>query len=512
MNVKDYRHLLFQSTEKDVTSAASTDFFRNFTNLSKWAKKDYEGKDFFTREHDDKYINRLIRSLREIVEGNIHDIQYLMDTKNTTSTVYTKALKAIRENRITPKMRREYYEKWEDVAVRIFKAFYTNIFISNFLISISSSRLNPEKIEDADPFTDKVMYFFYYGKNAEKHCRTAVDISKLISRVDIEIIQKMKKASSYSCDVFSLFTVEWNEHVPAIASYMEEYSIITPKFHTPSSEFVKLVDQEYPVLDKRFSRSGPVMYPMDMFMRSKLIEDRVNMLLDLISSKKHDDHIADYIKSIIAFEKKYAMEHKSYSYKGENYIQLMYEKIVKGGSFSAFKIFDEVFPIHSYVKNPWSPLFTINDFKSKQLTYCLSHNVDLNKEDGILGRRIAMDPKVSISLGFDTVSKALSDLMQKGMELRFPSSYYMIAIENKDWNLLNFLSGIVSVEIDNDFPLRTAIYEGNMKICWFIFERYQNEEDALKVVRSMAKMPTGCNRTIDNAKVMLSEWRLKNLQ
>ena len=505
MTKREYMHMIFATTDKYLSSSATKDFLRNFNNLSNWAKKDYEGKNFFAREKDDRFIQKLLKTLSAIVEGNIASIENLKSSVNTNAVIYTQALKSLQEKRTTPKAKREKYEKWENLLVDICAAFYTNTFISNFLISILSKPSFPAKIEDADPFTDKVMYFFYYGKNADSHRAKAEKIYNLISQHDINIIKLMKKASSYSNDIYEIFSKEWNYHIPVIVDKFDKHFFVQNKKTQAPSDFVKLVDQEYPVLDTRFTRSGPVQFPMDLFMRTKLTEERVSMLLELITSKKSDPNISEYIRSIIMFEKKYAKTHKSYTYKGENYIQLMYERVASTNSISAFRIFDSIFPIKDCVKNPWSPLFTIQGIKIKQVQYCIDIGVDLNKEDSIIGRRVAIDKRSCALFGYDKKSKVLLYLISKGMKITKPSIYYMIAIENRDWDLLDFIVTQEPVETSDNFPLRTALYEQNLEICWFLFDQYKNPEDALYVIRDVANMKIGTDKSMHAAKQMLRE-------
>lgn len=508
MNLQDYRFMTYRLVCKNIETRGSKDIIRNFNKLSSWGSKDYSGKEFFNREHDKVFISKIVNSLDSIIKASSERIQKWDMRRNEDDENYRRILGILRAEKTSREEKKDAFSEWEAGLREACEDYFTNLFYANMVLIATDHSRKRMEINDIDPFAERVDYFFYNGTKAKEREKGARDSYNLLSLYYLDNLKDLMLYTLLNIEAWERFDLEWNHRLPEILKHVNDDLFSRYRNIKKPVEFVALVDHEYPILDTRFSKYGDVKHPLDIFMRATKVEERVSMLLELIKSKKNDsENVAKYIRSIIDYEKEYSLTHSSYRTVSDNYIQEMYNAVVRNGSFSLFKIFDSIFHIKESIKEPWSSLYTWKGIKFDHIRYLLDQEVDLNLEDGILGLRIVGDPDIKYFFGYHKKSDMLNFLVNKGLRITDITMYYLFAIENRNLDVLYFLKDKGDVTEVDDFALRAALHSGSLKMSWIIYDFHEDKDYAKQTIWTMAELPEspGCTTAIKTAKQMKHE-------
>lgn len=505
MNINDYRLMTYQSVNKKVITSGKRNFFEEFSELAKWANKDYSGKDFFSKDIDAPNIKKTIDTIISIVKESEETILKLRARENDLDSEYRQILQVVRSTKSTFDEKKEAYLKYSDRLKLICKNYFTNRFFATMILVGSGKRSSSPQKGYINPFDDKIDKLFFSKKTSETNRSDAMHIYNMLYSDYMEELNIISQYALLYSDIWKIFIKEWDFHIGEITKYVDDSIITSHRSNKSPSEFVDLVNKEYPVFDSAFHEKGSIKHPMDAFMRCSIDEDKARMLLELIQDNDTDpEGVEKYIKSIITFEKSYMESHPEYKSGYTKYYQIMYDLVAKDGSFSLFTLFDKVFSIKDVIKEPWSPLTDASPIRGKHIKYLIDQGVNLNLEKGILGIRILQIPKISSMLGFKKKSEAIEYLISKGYSIQDPSSMYLICIDHRDVSMIKFLIEKVGVEWDDNYPLRAALFYGNPRFCWMIYDAYKDSSVADEEIHHIANLGLipDMEQEVEAAKIM----------
>ena len=100
-------------------------------------------------------------------------------------------------------------------------------------------------------------------------------------------------------------------------------------------------------------------------------------------------------------------------------------------------------------------------------------------------------------------------LMSKGMAIENASFYYMVAIEQHNRILLDWLCKNVDPSTDDNFPIRCAMYETSRSMCYAIMDAYTDKEDCIAAIKEIANLSCGDSGQINFAKSLLKEMHIE---
>ncbi len=519
VNVNDYRCMTYQAVNRKVITSGKRNFFEDFEELAKWAKKDYSGKDFFAKDNDAPNIKKAIDNLLLVIKESEESILNLRAHEEDLDTEYRQILQIIRSTKSSSEEKKEAYLKYADRLRMICRHYFTNRFFGTAILVGSGKRKESKQQEYFNLFDDKIDKLFFTKKSSENKRSDAVNIYNMLSSNYMETLGVISQYALLYSDIWKIFAKEWDFHIAEITKYVDDSLITAHRSNKSPSEFVELVNKDYPKFDNSFDEKGPVKHPMDAFMRCTVDEEKAKMLLELIQDKESDtEGVSEYIKKIITFEKKYIVSHSDYKPGYRRYYQIMYDLVVKDGSFHLFKLFDKVFSIKDTIKEPWSPLTDSSPIRYNCIQYLIDHDVNLNLEKGILGLRVMQIPKISSMLGFKKKMDAMEYLMSKGYVIQNPATMYFVCIDRHDISMVKFLIEKAGVKWDENYPLRTALFYGNLRICWMIYDAYGEDQSiadteiariatmkAIPDIESEIEFAKEMNRTIQEKKRYASE-------
>lgn len=481
-------------------SSRKKNFFQAFVDLAKLAEKDYANKNT-----DAPIIKKEIDNALFIVKKSEEAILDLKAQEETLDTEYRKILQILRSNNSSSDEKKKAYLKYENRLIEICRQYFTNRFFATAILIGSGKRSSVSQKNYTNPFDARIDKVFFTKKNSGGKRSDAMNIYSMLYSENMDVLGSMSSYALLYSDIWKIFIKEWDFHIGEITKYIDEEIIKSRKNKTPS-DFVTLVNVAYPEFDSTFRTRGPAKHPMDAFMRCSSYENKANMLLELIKDKKSDpEGVSEYIKKIIAFEKKYAMRHPDYTTAYNKYYQIMYDLIAEEGSLSLFTLFDQVFSIKDNINEPWSPLTDRSSIREKHIQYLIEHNVNLNLEEGIIGLRLIQIPGFASLIGFKDKTQALDYFMSKGYVINDPTAMYFLCIDNHDIPMIKFLINKIGVQWEDNYPLRAALFYGNLRVCWMIYDAYGDDESiAEKEIEYLLKYKTipDMKPVIESAKKM----------
>lgn len=508
MDIEAYKTRIYQETALYPKKYNRQDPLSLLETLGKWGTRLRHPEPIF--EENKLYsihLNRSCKNLKDLIELSKSQIlQYVnFGFKYKSSiTAYIRIIKS----KSPINTRADALHGFEVRYTEMCYNYMVYILLAQFLLVGGDSSWKKGKSRARDlafisDFDERIYRYFNQSKIADRHILLAKDFYYLLHNEKPDLLSDVIHYLKDAKGILNIFQDEWPTTLERVCS-----SVTISLFHRADEDnhtaiFMEAVNNKYPEEDFTIHKGGGS-NPAEIYIRYGRSEDRVDMLLALMKEKKDDPYLEKYVRDLLSSIHKHDIKIHTPTRLQINYFQALYERIVKSNSLSDLQIFDTCFSIKKNVVSPWSPLFSFSELRKEILEYCITVGVDLNLESGILGREIASSKLFTSLFEFNTKTKALEYLTSKGMELQDPGFYYMIAIENKDTDLLKFIMERTPIDVDDDFPLRVALFEQNLSICYFIISYYKSEGvyDKLEKFCKISGFPSNSRET---AKRILKE-------